>query len=131
MSRDPRIALLNGAARGLAEELGYDMGVRLMIEFGGMQLQVPKRARRSSALWEKLGEEGARAMVRLYGTQQIDVPIGAALKSAERCRAIIEHKGSHNQAARAFGVTRRWVRMVRRADRDGPGPLFESSSKRS
>jgi hypothetical protein len=123
-TRDPRLALLSGAARSLAKELGYEMGEKLMIHFGGMQLQVPLKPRRRHALWQQLGEDAARTMCRLYGGQQIEVPIGASLKAAQRCRAIVEHPGSHNQAARAFGVTRRWVRMVRRAGKS-PGPLFD------
>ena len=128
--RDPRIAQLVGAARGLAEELGYDMGLKLMIEFGGQQISVPAKPSRKSPLYQRLGPEAAKAMSKLYGVQTIEVPIGASLKSAERNRAIVAHEGSHNQAARAYGVTRRWVRMVRRADKEGPGPLFEGLTKR-
>lgn len=128
--RDPRIALLSGPARALAEELGYEIGQKLLIEFGGMQVPIPKRPRpRTSRIWQVLGEDAAKVLSRLYGPGQIEVPIGSALKSAERCRAIVNHPGSHNEAARAFGVTRRWVRMVRRAKRTGPGPLFEGLSK--
>lgn len=124
-ARDPRILLLTGAARELAVKLGYDAGVKLIVEFGGQQIQVPRKARTKSPLWQKLGGESTRAMVELYGGQQIEVPIGSALKSAERNRGIAAHPGSHNEAARAFGVTRRWVRMVRRTHREGPGPLFD------
>jgi len=130
IARDPRIALLSGPARALAEELGYEMGQKLLIEFGGMQVPIPKRPMpRTSRIWQVLGEDAAKTLSRLYGPGQIEVPIGSALKSAERCRAIANHPGSHNEAARAFGVTRRWVRMVRRAERTGPGPLFEGLSK--
>lgn len=131
-AKDPRIAELPDVARQLAEELGYEMGLKLMIEFGGMQLAIPKRPLpKRSKIWQVLGEDPAKVLSRLYGPGQIEVPIGASLKSASRNRAIVNHPGSHNQAARAFGVTRRWVREVRRADRDGPGPLFESLSKPS
>lgn len=129
-SADPRIAQLPDVARELARELGYDMGLKLMIEFGGMQLSIPKRPLpKRSKIWQVLGEDAAKALSRLYGPGQIEVPIGNSLRAAERCRAIANHPGSHNEAAKAFGVTRRWVRMVRRADK-GPGPLFEALSKR-
>ena len=129
-ARDPRIALLSGPARALAEELGYEMGHKLLTEFGGMQVSIPKRPMpRTSRIWQVMGEDAAKALSRLYGPGQIEVPIGSALNAAERYRAIINHPGSHNEVARAFGVTRRWVRMVRRTQRTGPGPLFEGLSK--
>ena len=128
---DPRLSQLHGAARALAEELGYDMGVKFMIDFGGQQLSIPKRPMpRTSKIWRALGEQAAKTLSRLYGPGQIEVPIGAALEAAARNRAIANHPGSHNDAAKAFKVTRRWVRMVRRAERDGPGPLFEGLPKR-
>lgn len=130
--KDPRIAQLPGVARALAEELGYDMGIKLMVEFGGMQVPIPKRPlQNSSKLWQVLGEQAAKTLSRLYGPGQIDVPIGESLKAAERNRAIAKHEGSHNETARAFGVTRRWVKMVRRAHREGPGPLFDRASTRT
>lgn len=123
---DPRIALLRGAARALAEELDFEAAELLMRHFGGMQITVPIRPRKASPLLRLLGREVATVMSRLYGGEQIDVPmpLGRRMEAAARMRAIQEHPGSHNQAARDFGCTRRWVRMVRKASKS-IGPLFD------
>lgn len=123
---DARVALLRGAARALAEKLGFEAAALLMRHFGGMQITVPTRPRKSSPLLQLLGPEIATVMSRLYGGEQIEVPmpLGRRMEAAARMRAIQEHPGSHNQVARAFGCTRRWVRMVRKATKS-IGPLFD------
>lgn len=123
---DPRISMLRGAARALAEELGFEAAELLMRHFGGMQITVPIRPRKTSPLLNLLGREIATAMSRLYGGGQVDVPmpLGRRMEAAARMRAIQEHPGSHNQVAREFQCTRRWVRMVRKASRS-IGPLFD------
>ena len=125
-ANDGRIALLRGVARGLAEELDFEAAEKLMLHFGGMQVTVPAKPRPRSPLTKLLGKEIAAAMSRLYGPGQVEVPmpLGRRLETAARMRAIQEHPGSHNQVARAFGCTRRWVRMVRKAGKS-IGPLFD------
>lgn len=123
---DARISMLRGAARALAEQLGFEAAELLMRHFGGMQITVPIRPRKRSPLLEKLGPEIATAMSHLYGGGQIDVPmpLGRRMEAAARMRAIQAHPGSHNEVAREFKCTRRWVRMVRRAAKS-VGPLFD------
>lgn len=123
---DPRIALLHGPARGLAEELGFEAAELLMRHFGGMRVSVPAKPRPRSPLMEKLGPEIAAVLSRLYGVSEIEVPmpLGRRMEAAARMRAIQEHPGSHNQVAREFGCTRRWVRMVRKGAKS-IGPLFD------
>ena len=128
-TRDPRIPELPGIVQALAHAFGYDVGERMMIEFGGQQVSIPQRPMRSSRLYQVLGPEPAKWLSRHYGASQIEVPIGASMKAAARNRAIAAHPGSHNEAARAAGVTRRWVRMVRK-EAKRPLPLFEGLSKR-
>ena len=122
---DPRITVLRGAARALAEELGFEAAELLMHHFGGMQITVPLRPRKGSPLLVLLGRDIATVLSRLYGGGQIEVPValGRRMEAAARMKAIQEHPGSHNQVAREFRCTRRWVRMVRRAGKS-IGPLF-------
>lgn len=129
--KDPRIALLPGIVQALAHEFGYEVGERMMIHFGGQQVSIPMRPMRKSRLFQVMGQDVAKWLSRRHGASQIEVPLGHSMKAAARNRAIAAHPGSHNEAARAAGVTRRWVRMVRRAHNEGPGPLFEGLSKRS
>lgn len=129
-TRDPRIAMLPGIVQAVAHEFGYDVGEKMMIHFGGQLVSVPMRPMRRSRLFQVLGHEAAKWLSQRYGASQIEVPIGASMKAAARNRAIIGHPGSHNEAARAAGVTRRWVRMVRKGAKT-PLPLFDGLSKRS
>lgn len=133
-TNDPRIEHLVGPARKLAELLGYEVGVKLMAEFGGMRLDIPKRPLTKWVVWQKLGPEAARALCRLYPTGRIEIPVASRLQklqaAARRNQEIVEHKGSHNDAARAFGFTRRWIKMVRRAHRQ-PGGLLALMERKS
>ena len=126
---DPRIALLPGIVQALSHEFGYDVGEKMMMHFGGQQVSIPNRPMRRSRLYQVMGQDVAKWLSRRYGASQIEVPIGASMKAAARNRAIASHPGSHNEAARAAGVTRRWVRMVRRSAKT-PLPLFDGPFKR-
>lgn len=125
---DPRIEHLVGPARKLAELLGYEVGLKLMAEFGGMRLDIPKRPLTKWSVREKLGHEAARVLCRLYGASRIEIPVLSRLQerqaAAARNQAIADHPGSHNDAAQVFGFTRRWIKMVRRAYRE-PGGLLK------
>jgi len=118
--------MLRGAARALAEERGFEAAELLMHHFGGMQITVPMQPRKRSPLLVLLGREIAATLSELYGGGQIEVPValGRRMEAAARMKAIQEHPGSHNQVAREFRCTRRWVRMVRKAGKS-IGPLFD------
>jgi len=101
--------------RLLAERLGYDMGLLLMKKFGGVQVSVPAKPTlvKGSVIARALGEEAALAMCELFGGGSVEIPTGSRLRRDDRRRAIIDHPGTNNEAARALGVSSRWVRMVR------------------
>ena len=128
---DPRLSLLEGTARELARAAGFDAAERLMLHFGGQRVFVPRRMRPRSPLFGALGREAALKLAELFGGEYIEVPIGKALSTAKRLAAIASFKGSHNEAARAFGCTRRWVRMVRAGARPDlrQAGLFDKPSK--
>jgi hypothetical protein len=113
--RDPRTARLPKVPRLLAERLGYDMGMLLMKKFGGVQVSVPAKPIlvKGSVIARALGEEAALAMCELFGGGSVEIPTGSRLRRDDRRRAIIDHPGTNNEAARALGVSSRWVRMVR------------------
>lgn len=128
---DPRIASLDGIARELALEAGYEAAIKLMLHFGGQRHYIPDRIRRSSPFWQKLGPEIARLLPgcaeRLGGADgrpnEVDIPTGSRLERARRKAAIAAFKGSKNQAAGQFHVSRRTVQRYRAKVRE-PG-LFE------
>lgn len=119
---DPRIASLDGIARELALEAGYDAAIRLMQHFGGQRHYIPDKIRRSSPFWQKLGPEIARVLplcaARLGGSNgrqnEVDIPTGSRLERAKRKAAIADFAGSKNQAAATFHVSRRTVQRYRK-----------------
>jgi len=123
---DPRIATLDGIARELALEAGYDAALRLMLHFGGQRHYIPDKIRRSSQFWQKLGPDIARVLplcaARLGGSNgrqnEVDIPTGSRLDRAMRKTAIANFRGSKNQAAAAFHVSRRTVQRYRSKARE-------------
>lgn len=123
ITRDPRIARLPKVARRVAAEgAGYEQALELMKRFGGRQIAIPRKPRmgtRPSNIARVLGGDTAAVLCRLYGGETIDIPSYArerprpSLPPGALRQAICEHPGSHNEAARDLGVTRRYVRMVR------------------
>lgn len=101
--------------RALAERCGYATALRLMEEFGGMQISIPTTpaALERSGLARALGEDAAKALFELCAGDTVEVPKGRGVKADARRRAILEHPGSNNEAARDLRLSRRWVRTVR------------------
>lgn len=85
------------------------VALELARDFGGTRLHFPKRARQASKLSRALGFEIARTLCQTYGGTYRDIPRFAA----KRKLAIARSDGSAPQVAREFGVTERYVRIVR------------------
>ena len=118
-TKDPRIAELPGVARQLAVAAGYDAGERLLLQFAGQRVFVPKKIWPRSKLWKLLGPLTAKALTELFGGDYIDVPTGEGLTVAKRTRQIrnyLQGEGrqqSKNQVAGTFHVNRRTVQRHR------------------
>ena len=141
-ARDPRLADLVGPALELAQVAGFDAAVRLMVNFGGQRLYVPRkmrprRANKRQALNEidfvtALGWDAAKALAGLYGGEHIEIPLGKLLKEGQRRLQVANFKGSNNQAIQTFGLHRRTVQRLRHGQEDAnQGSLFDGPSKRS
>jgi len=119
--------------RALAERLGYDAGLLLMRKLGGTQVLVPTTTR-GSVISRALGEDAALVMAELFGGSYIDIPLGTRLQSIEKREAILARKGSSTSVARALGVTRRYVNMLRadakKSRREALRRAFERDAKR-
>jgi hypothetical protein len=135
---DHRIGELVGIARELALVAGFEAAETLMLHFGGQRRNIPNKMRPSSPFWKVLGREAALQLAKIanqggddtrYGAD-VEIPMGSKLLMARRRAAIAAFKGSKNQAAATFHVSRRTVQRHRGDARDVP-PLFELLSKRS
>lgn len=142
---DPRLADLVGPALELAKVAGFDAAVRLMVNFGGQRLYVPRkmrprRASKRQALNEvdfitAIGREPAKALAELYGGEHIEIPLGSALQDRQIKLQVANFNGSINQAIRKFGLHRRTIQRIKseheaRLDARQPS-LFEAPSKRA
>lgn len=125
---DPRLADLVGPARELAKVAGFDAAVRLMVNFGGQRLYVPRkmrprRASKRQALNDidfitAIGREAAKALADLYGGEHIEIPLGSALQDKQIAQQVANFKGSINQAIRKFGLHRRTIQRLRQKPLD-------------
>lgn len=123
-ARDPRLADLVGPALELAKAAGFDAAVRLMVNFGGQRLYVPRkmrprRASKRQALNEidfitAIGRDAAKALADLYGGEHIEIPLGSALQDRQIALQVANFKGSINQAIRKFGLHRRTIQRIQR-----------------
>jgi DNA-binding NarL/FixJ family response regulator len=116
---DPRLANLDGVARELGEEAGYDAGERLVLHYAGQRIYVPEKMRPKSDLWDALGPIAAKTLARLFGGTHIEVPTGENLSRRKRvaqARALLAGAGqgaSKNQVAAQLGIHRRTVQRHR------------------
>lgn len=125
---DPRLADLVGPALELAKVAGFDAAVRLMVNFGGQRLYVPRKMRprrpgsrpllNESDFVGALGLAAAKELAALYGGEHVEIPLGSALKERQRRAQVAKFKGSNNQAVQTFGLHRRTVQRLRHGAED-------------
>ena len=125
MVGDPRLDLLDGAAKELAREAGFDAGERLLEHFGGQRVFVPKKMRPRSRFWETLGPKAAQILSDLFGGDYITVPTGTEaqrrLSGRKMRRQIAAYlaaqtdpkKATKDHVASKFNCNRRTVQRVR------------------
>ncbi|MBF0249945.1 MAG: hypothetical protein HQL35_04865 [Alphaproteobacteria bacterium] len=111
----------------VAERAGVGGALKLMTEFGGQEITVPKIPRPGQVLYERCGRDVAEALADLRGGEIVPIPNGACLKSKKR--AIADDDGPSNTLAKRHGVTSRYVRQVRNAT-PAPMPLFDKGHRR-
>jgi hypothetical protein len=95
--------------RDVAEATSIPTALNLSHRLGGRTIYIPRRPRPDSILAETMGTRMAARLSRIAGGEKIEIP---KFKSSRRL-AIAMAEGSHNEVARRFGVTSRWVRQVR------------------
>jgi len=122
--RDPRIGHLIGVARELAIKSGYEAGERLIDNFGGQRLYVPRkpqprRASRRQVLKEvdfitAIGADAAETLAVMYGGEHIEVPLRSSLLLKRMTDFLLSTPApSINQVVAKFDVHRRTVQRLR------------------
>jgi hypothetical protein len=95
--------------RDVAEATSISMALNLSHQLGGRTVYIPRRPRPDSVLAATMGARMAARLSHIAGGEKIEIP---KFKGSRRL-AIAMAEGSHNEVARRFGVTSRWVRQVR------------------
>ncbi len=112
MPPDPRVALLPGQLRPVAEICGFDAVERLIAKFGGRRVYVPKIAA-SAYVGEQCGIEVAEALRRCYGGEYVVVPLARALATARKHADIRNDPRPASDVARAFRMSVNSVHRIR------------------
>ena len=102
---DPRIALLPGQLRPVAELCGFE-GVEALIEhWGGMRVYVPSVVV-SAAIARKCGNDVASALRQCYGGDYVVVPLARTLAKARK------HDSIRRDTRPASEIAREWHMSV-------------------
>lgn len=102
---DPRIELLPGQLRPVAQLAGFDGVMRLLEAFAGQEIYVAMPAASGiSKIGRACGPLLARAMGEIYGGRRLRIPLAKGLKTESKHRAIAEDRRTANAVARDLGM---------------------------
>ena len=101
--RDPRIELLPGTLRPIAERVGVEAVEKLLARYGGQRIYIPLGTQRSE-IAELCGEKLAEALGAAYGGRMFKVPIGEHLDTRRKHQMIRDDKRPANQVAASWGM---------------------------
>jgi hypothetical protein len=123
--------------REIAEHAGLEPTLGLARAKGGQRVYVPLDARIAPWLVQAMGEDGAAALVKMFGGEAIDLPgdPSAGQKArVRRIRQMIAQGESANAVAAAVGSSRRHIfwhkAQMRERDLDRQPDLFTPTKGR-
>ncbi|AEI71111.1 hypothetical protein [EBPR siphovirus 4] len=108
----------------LAETLGVRVALKLMQEFGGQDLRIPKNPRPDHPIIKALGEEDGRAVCHFMTDQSIYVPHARATTRRLSVQQLAETGRTRAEIARLLGVSTRHVRRLSKAPDPRQNDLF-------
>jgi len=140
IAADPRIELLPGQLKPVAEICGFDGVKRLLEHFAGQEVYVANEANSAtSKIGRQCGPGVARALSEIYGGKRMRIPLAKGLSTAAKHRSITTDKRVANSVARELGMHVDSVHRIRagRGTRRRPsaapdqrqGALFPSRAK--
>lgn len=103
------IECLPGILRDVAAATSLEAALALSQRLGGRTVYIPRRSRRNSVLAQAIGTKMAARLSLIAGGEKVEIP---RLRFNHRL-AIASATGTHDEVARRFGVTNRWLRKVR------------------
>lgn len=99
----------------IVDEIGEDAALRLVDEFGGTRINLPKHPTERTQLGRMLGVETAGRLVALMGWGEFLVPTCAAVKKVMRDEAIRQDTRAGMSTAKLARKYRCHDRTIRRA----------------
>ena len=102
---DPRIDLLPGTLKPVAEICGFDGVQRLLEHFAGQEVFVASVANSAkSKIGQRCGPKVAHALAEIYGRSRIRIPLAKSLSTDAKHRAITKDKRKANAVAWELGM---------------------------
>lgn len=107
----------------VAETLGLRVALKLLQEYAGIEVPIPKRPDETHAFIRALGKEDGYALCKMLGGGTIYVP---NRKKGARPDVLALHAAgkSREEIARILGISQRHVRRVANQDKPRQGDLF-------
>lgn len=102
-ARDPRIELLPGTLRPIAERVGVEAVDKLLARYGGQRIYIPLGAARSE-IAELCGDALAEALAQAYGGRMLKVPVGEHLDTRRKHQLIRDDPRPANEVAASWGM---------------------------
>lgn len=113
MAELPDISSFPGILGFLARAGMADQAVKLADAWGGSKRYIPKVPTANSAICKIISLEAALVLAEAYGSRHNDIPMGAGVGNKKAALRHVAAEVGSAAAARAFGCTTRYVRMVR------------------
>jgi len=117
-ARDPRIELLPGTLRPIAERVGIEPVDKLLARYGGQRIYIPLGAERSE-IAELCGHDLAAALAAAFGGRMLKVPRGEHLSTRRKHQMIRDDKRTANEIAAAWGMHVDSIHRIRGRRDDG------------
>lgn len=116
-ARDPRIELLPGVLRPIAERVGIEPVEKLLDVYGGQRRYIPTEPK-GSDIAELCGDELAAALAAAYGGRMFKVPVGEHLSTRRKHQLIRDDKRPANVVAAAWRMHVDSIHRIRAAKPD-------------
>lgn len=114
----------------IAARLDRDAAYKLVREYGGTMIYVPRKPTKTHKLAVRLGLKLVVVLVELFGHGSLWVPLAGTGSAAARRRAMVETKGTAAEVSRALGVHQVTVHRNRgKARRETGGLQIDLFSK--
>jgi hypothetical protein len=113
----------------IAEIVGVAPTLMLVQAYGGVGCYVPHAIEATHPIAQAIGPDAAHKLAQAFGGSKLDVPVLAVAR--QKKSQIAQATGKTSDVARLFGVTARWVRMIRNSGAPDPRQIDMFGDRKS